>query len=71
MPQKIAPIAPSTLSGLSERMVVGHYEDHYGSAVRTLNEVRRVLAALDADTPANRLGRKSTRSWERGHIQIF
>jgi Fe-Mn family superoxide dismutase len=59
MPQEIAPIAvrPSTLSGLSERMVVGHYEDHYGSAVRALNEIRRELAALDTDAPANRLGR--------------
>jgi superoxide dismutase, Fe-Mn family len=59
MLQDIAPIAvrPSTLSGLSERMVVGHYEDHYGSAVRALNDLRRELAALDTETPPNRLGR--------------
>ena len=57
MPQEIAPIAvrPSTLSGISEQMVVSHYENNYGSAVRTLNAVRRELAALDADTPAYRL----------------
>ena len=58
MPDDIAPIAvrPSTLSGLSERMVVGHYEDHYGSTVRALNDIRRELAALDEETPPNRLG---------------
>src|SRR5258706_5282995 len=57
MPQEIAPIAvrPSTLSGISEQMVVSHYENDYGNAVRTLNAVRRELAARDADTPPYRL----------------
>lgn len=59
MAQEIAPIAvrPSTLSGLSERMVVAHYEHHYGNAVRALNDVRRELSALDAGAPPSRLGR--------------
>ena len=59
MPQEISPIAvrPSTLSGLSELMVVGHYENHYGHSVRALNDVRRELAALGAGTPPNQLGR--------------
>ena len=32
MPQEIAPIAvrPSTLNGISEQMVVRHYENNYG-----------------------------------------
>src|SRR5258705_872629 len=57
MPQEIAPIAvrPSTLSGISEQMVVSHYENNYGNAVRTLNAVHRELAALDAGTPPHRL----------------
>ena len=57
MPQEIAPIAvrPSTLNGISERMVVSHYENNYGNAVRALNAVRRELAALDAGTPSYRL----------------
>src|SRR5262245_58162007 len=57
MLQQIAPIAvrPSLLNGLSEQMVVSHYEDNYGNAVRALNAVRRELAALDADTPPYRL----------------
>jgi Fe-Mn family superoxide dismutase len=57
MPQEIAPIAvrPSTLTGISEQMVVSHYENNYGNAVRTLNAVRRELATLDAGTPPHRL----------------
>src|SRR5215468_7440613 len=57
MLQEIAPIGvrPSTLSGISEQMVVSHYENNYGNAVRALNAVRRELAALDAGTPLHRL----------------
>jgi Fe-Mn family superoxide dismutase len=59
MLQEIVPIGvrPSTLSGLSEHMIVGHYETHYGNAVQALNEVRRELAALDAAASPSRLGR--------------
>jgi Fe-Mn family superoxide dismutase len=49
------PVRPSTLSGISEPMLVSHYEKNYGNAVRTLNAVRRELAALDAGTPPYRL----------------
>jgi Fe-Mn family superoxide dismutase len=58
MPQSIAPIAvrPWTLNGLSERLLVSHYEHHYGSAVRTLNAVRAELANLDAGAPDYQLG---------------
>ena len=50
MRQEIAPIAvrPSTLNGISQEMVVSHYENNYRNAVRALNAVRRELAALDA-----------------------
>jgi Fe-Mn family superoxide dismutase len=59
MLQEIAPIAvrPSTLTGISEQMVVDHYENHYGNAVRALNDVRRELAALDVGATPNQLGR--------------
>ena len=49
------PVRPSTLSGISEPMLVSHYENYYGNAVRTLKAVRRELAALDAGTPPYRL----------------
>jgi superoxide dismutase, Fe-Mn family len=57
MDYQIAPIAvrPSTLNGISEPMVVSHYENNYGNAVRMLNAIRRELAALDAGTPPYRL----------------
>ena len=57
MKKDIAPIAvrPWILNGLSERLIVSHYENNYGGAVRTLNAVRQELAALDASAPAYRL----------------
>src|SRR5438874_12739880 len=56
MQQEITPIAvrPWTLNGISERMLVSHYENNYGGAVRTLNAVRADLAALDAGAPGYR-----------------
>ena len=49
------PVRPSTLSGISEPMLVSHYEKNYGNAVRMLKAVCRELAALDAGTPPYRL----------------
>ena len=53
MPHEIAPIVihPWTLNGISERMIVSHYENNYDESVRTLNAVRAELAALDARAP--------------------
>ena len=51
----IAPIAckPWALGGLSERLIVSHYEDIYGTAVRSLNATRDELNVLDlAAAPA-------------------
>ena len=40
------------MNGLSERLLVSHYENNYGGAVRRLNAIRARLAALDwAHTP--------------------
>jgi Fe-Mn family superoxide dismutase len=57
MLREISPIAvrPWTLNGISERMIVSHYENNYGGAVRTLNAVRRELAELDAGMAPHRL----------------
>jgi Fe-Mn family superoxide dismutase len=35
------------MNGLSERLLVSHYVEHYGGAVRQLNAIRARLAALD------------------------
>jgi superoxide dismutase, Fe-Mn family len=57
MDQEIAPIPvrPWTLNGMSERLIVSHYENNYGAAVRTLNAVRSELATLDARGPGYRV----------------
>ena len=57
MQQEITPIPvrPWTLNGLSERLIVSHYENNYGGAVRTLNAVRRELAGLEAGAPGYRI----------------
>jgi len=57
MPQEISPIAvrPWTLNGISERMIVSHYENNYGNAVRTLNAVRAELATLGPGAPGYRV----------------
>jgi hypothetical protein len=40
------------MNGLSERLLMSHYENNYGGALRRLNAIRARLAALDwADTP--------------------
>src|SRR5262250_3696464 len=44
------PIRPWMLNGISERMLVSHYENDYGTAVRTLNEIRDEFAGLDLAT---------------------
>lgn len=41
------PCKPWSLNGLSERLIVAHYEDHYGPAVRSLNTIRDTLATFD------------------------
>jgi Fe-Mn family superoxide dismutase len=46
-------LKPQWMNGLSERLLVSHYENNYGGAVRRLNAIRGHLAALDwARTPA-------------------
>jgi Fe-Mn family superoxide dismutase len=49
MTQPIAPIPcrPWSLNGISERVIVSHYENNYGSAVRTLNAIRERLGKID------------------------
>ena len=50
------PCKPWMLNGLSERLVVSHYENDYGSAVRSLNAIQEALATVDLDAaPAYQL----------------
>jgi superoxide dismutase, Fe-Mn family len=46
-------LKPQWMNGLSERLLISHYENNYGGAVRRLHAIRSHLAALDwARTPA-------------------
>lgn len=38
---------PGALSGLSEKIIVSHYENNYGGAVKRLNAIEQKLAELD------------------------
>ena len=38
---------PQRLTGLSEKLIVSHYENNYGGAVKRLNQIVDYLAALD------------------------
>jgi len=51
MPHQLVPIPckPWMLNGLSERLVVSHYENDYGTAVRSLNAIEDALATIDLE----------------------
>jgi Fe-Mn family superoxide dismutase len=38
---------PSSLNGLSEKLIVSHYENNYGGAVKRLNAITTQLQSLD------------------------
>jgi hypothetical protein len=43
MPYKVKPLAcdPTAIKGMSERLIVSHYENNYGGAVQRLNQSRK------------------------------
>lgn len=49
MSYEMKPLAcnPSGLAGLSEKIIVSHYENNYGGAVKRLNAIEQKLAELD------------------------
>jgi Fe-Mn family superoxide dismutase len=49
MPYELKPLScdPAALAGLSEKIVVSHYENNYGGAVKRLNAISQQLAELD------------------------
>lgn len=56
------PFKPHRLDGLSDRLLVSHYENNYGGAVRRLNAIEGRLTGLDRATAPvlglNGLGRE-------------
>jgi superoxide dismutase, Fe-Mn family len=49
MPYAMKPLAcdPQRIKGMSERLLVSHYENNYGGAVKRLNAIAALLAELD------------------------
>jgi len=49
MPYKMQPLAcdPARIKGMSERLIISHYENNYGGAVKRLNLIDEQLAELD------------------------
>src|SRR5436309_105341 len=43
---------PSRVRGMSERMIISHYENNYGGAVKRLNVIEEQLAGLDYTSAA-------------------
>src|SRR5689334_3702549 len=52
MQYDLKPLAcdPARIKGMSEKLMVSHYENNYGGAVRRLNAITEQLAALDFAT---------------------
>jgi Fe-Mn family superoxide dismutase len=44
---------PARVKGMSERLIISHYENNYGGAVKRLNAIEDQLASLDFSTTPN------------------
>jgi superoxide dismutase, Fe-Mn family len=55
MPYAMKPLGcdPQHLKGMSEKLIVSHYENNYGGAVKRLNLIIEQLADLDFNTAPN------------------
>src|SRR5215467_12015167 len=54
MTYQIKPLScdPARIKGLSERLIISHYENNYGGAVKRLNLIDEQLAQLEFDKAA-------------------
>src|SRR5215210_6274428 len=52
MPYTMKPLScdPVRVKGMSERLIVSHYENNYGGAVKRLNLIQEKLAEIDYTT---------------------
>jgi superoxide dismutase, Fe-Mn family len=52
MPYSMKPLGcdPQRIKGMSEKLIVSHYENNYGGAVKRLNLIGEQLAGLDFNT---------------------
>src|SRR5215831_251186 len=54
MPYNMKPLScdPARIKGMSERLIISHYENNYGGAVKRLNLIDDQLAELEFDKAA-------------------
>jgi superoxide dismutase, Fe-Mn family len=54
MPYNMKPLScdPARVKGMSERLIISHYENNYGGAVKRLNLIDEQLAQLEFDKAA-------------------
>lgn len=52
MPFQIKPLScdPVRIKGMSERLIISHYDNNYGGAVKRLNVIEQKLSELDYDS---------------------
>lgn len=65
---KPLPFDPKSISGISEKVLVSHYENNYGGAVKRLNAISAQLAELDFQGAELRHQRPETRRADRGEL---
>ena len=55
MPYQMKPLGcdPARIKGMSERLIVSHYENNYGGAVKRLNSIEDQLSELDYSSVPN------------------
>jgi superoxide dismutase, Fe-Mn family len=55
MPYSMKPLAcdPARVKGMSERLIISHYENNYGGAVKRLNSLEDQLTSLDFNATPN------------------
>ena len=55
MPYAMKPLGcdPQHVKGMSEKLIVSHYENNYGGAVKRLNLIAEQLAGIDFNTAPN------------------
>ncbi|MFZ0851776.1 MAG: superoxide dismutase, partial [Hyphomicrobiaceae bacterium] len=55
MSYKMKPLGcdPQHIKGMSEKLIVSHYENNYGGAVKRLNLITEQLAGLDFNAAPN------------------
>jgi len=54
MPYTVKPLScdPAKIKGMSERLIISHYENNYGGAVKRLNLIDEQLAQIEFDKAA-------------------